>query len=138
MNHITLPRAALQQAEPQAQCRADGRCQYAIDSGAEGMGHCPKGKCVMPEPQAQAGEPEVVCHQYQDKKDGTWYSFISSRHYDDTVADGRWPIRAIITLQSHREAMAALQSQADQYRANWREATRKNRELLGELNKDKP
>ena len=34
--------------EPVKQCRTDGRCQYAIDSGAEGMGHCPKGKCVMP------------------------------------------------------------------------------------------
>ena len=29
-------------------CRPDGRCQYAIDHGAEGMGHCPRGKCVMP------------------------------------------------------------------------------------------
>lgn len=28
-------------------CRRDGRCQYAIDSGAEGLGHCPRGKCVM-------------------------------------------------------------------------------------------
>ena len=34
-------------------CRTDGRCQYAIESGAEGMGHCPKGKCVMAQP-AQA------------------------------------------------------------------------------------
>ena len=34
-------------AEPRNQCRSDGRCQYAIDHGAEGMGHCPKGKCVM-------------------------------------------------------------------------------------------
>lgn len=34
--------------QPAQQCRTDGRCQYAIDSGAEGMGHCPKGKCVMP------------------------------------------------------------------------------------------
>jgi hypothetical protein len=34
------------------QCRSDGRCQYAIDHGAEGMGHCPQGKCCMllPEP----------------------------------------------------------------------------------------
>lgn len=31
-------------------CRMDGRCQYAIDHGAEGMGHCPKGKCVMSSP----------------------------------------------------------------------------------------
>lgn len=29
-------------------CRGDGRCQYAIDHGAEGLGHCPKGKCAMP------------------------------------------------------------------------------------------
>jgi len=34
-------------------CRDDGRCQYAIDSGAEGMGHCPEGKCVMPAKQEQ-------------------------------------------------------------------------------------
>lgn len=32
-------------AEP---CRDDGRCQYAIDHGAEGLGHCPEGKCCMP------------------------------------------------------------------------------------------
>lgn len=30
------------------QCRSDGRCQYAIDHGAEGLGHCPPGKCAMP------------------------------------------------------------------------------------------
>lgn len=29
-------------------CRTDGRCQYAMDHGAEGLGHCPAGKCVMP------------------------------------------------------------------------------------------
>lgn len=39
----------------QAECRSDGRCQYAIDHGTEGLGHCPKGKCVLPEqPQAEA------------------------------------------------------------------------------------
>jgi hypothetical protein len=26
-------------------CRSDERCQYAIDHGAEGLGHCPAGKC---------------------------------------------------------------------------------------------
>jgi len=30
-------------------CRSDGRCQYAIDHGAEGLGHCPRGKCAMPD-----------------------------------------------------------------------------------------
>lgn len=33
--------------EPQP-CRSDGRCQYAIDHGAEGLGHCPAEKCCMP------------------------------------------------------------------------------------------
>lgn len=28
-------------------CRSDGRCQYAIDHGAEGLGACQPGKCVM-------------------------------------------------------------------------------------------
>jgi hypothetical protein len=37
-------------------CRADGRCQYAIDHGAEGMGHCPVGKCAMP---AEAAPPPL-------------------------------------------------------------------------------
>lgn len=33
---------------PVQQCRDDGRCQYAIDHGAEGMGHClSAGECVM-------------------------------------------------------------------------------------------
>ena len=30
-------------------CRSDGRCQYAIDVDAEELGHCPAGKCVMPD-----------------------------------------------------------------------------------------
>lgn len=48
------PQPVLQPA--QQQCRTDGRYQYAIDSGAEGMGHCPKGKCVM---SAQQQKPYV-------------------------------------------------------------------------------
>ena len=41
-------------AEP---CRDDGRCQYAIDHGAEGLGHCPEEKCCMP--LYRAGEPKT-------------------------------------------------------------------------------
>lgn len=29
-------------------CRNDGRCEYAIQSGAETEGSCPSGKCAMP------------------------------------------------------------------------------------------
>ncbi len=39
---------AADKAQDAQQCRSDGRCQYAIDYGAEGLGHCPKGKCCMP------------------------------------------------------------------------------------------
>lgn len=35
-------------------CRTDGRCQYAIDHGAEGLGHCPTGKCAQPNPTIDA------------------------------------------------------------------------------------
>jgi len=41
-------------AEP---CRDDGRCQYAIDHGAEGLGHCPDGKCCMPLYSAREPKP---------------------------------------------------------------------------------
>ena len=43
--------------KPVAQCRTDGRCQYAIDHGAEGLGHCPEGKCCMP---GEHPDPEVA------------------------------------------------------------------------------
>lgn len=62
-----VPAAAPVQAQPKA-CRDDGRCQYAIDHGAEGLGHCPPGKCVMPcEGGADAGvvrdaEPLFLLH----------------------------------------------------------------------------
>jgi len=42
--------------EQESICRDDGRCQYSIDHGAEGLGHCPTGKCCMPS--TQKLEPE--------------------------------------------------------------------------------
>ena len=53
---MTLKELEALAEQPAQQCRTDGRCQYAIDSGAEGMGHCPKGKCIMP---AQQQEPDA-------------------------------------------------------------------------------
>ena len=41
---------------------------------------------------AQAAEP--VSHQYQST-DGTWHGFMDQRHYNQTVASGGWPIRAL-------------------------------------------
>ena len=50
------PQPEQERPHPDYPCRSDGRCQYAIDSGAEGLGHCPPGKCCMAarlEPTAQ-------------------------------------------------------------------------------------
>jgi hypothetical protein len=41
-------------------CRNDGRCEYAIQSGAEGSGHCPNGKCAMPQPAAHLAIPGAL------------------------------------------------------------------------------
>jgi len=39
---------------------------------------------------------EPVSHEYQTAN-GKWHPFIDTKHYQDTVADGRWPIRALYT-----------------------------------------
>ena len=31
-------------------------------------------------------------------RDGKWYPFIDERHYETTLADGSWPIRALYAL----------------------------------------
>lgn len=40
---------------------------------------------------------EPVKHEFQGR-DGTWHSFIDQRHYENTVADGTWPIRPLYAL----------------------------------------
>ena len=40
---------------------------------------------------------EPVRHEFQGR-DGDWYPFINQRHYENTVADGTWPIRALYAL----------------------------------------
>lgn len=42
--------------------------------------------------EAQQGEP--VAWQFQDP-DGNWCGFMNERHYQATVSDGTWPIRAL-------------------------------------------
>jgi hypothetical protein len=41
-------------------CRNDGRCEYAIQSGAEVEGHCPNGKCAMPQSAAHLTIPGAL------------------------------------------------------------------------------
>lgn len=47
-------------------CRDDGRCQYAIDHGAEGMAACVK--CVMPRAAHTEGRRSVVPGSYGTSK----------------------------------------------------------------------
>lgn len=54
-------------AELGKQCRNDGRCQYAIDHGAEGLGHCPEGRCVMPTPEPITPDADAVVDEYADE-----------------------------------------------------------------------
>lgn len=51
-----MKRLGIKPADKTAICRTDGRCQYAIDHGAEGLGHCPVGRCAMPRQEGKAGE----------------------------------------------------------------------------------
>ena len=45
----------------------------------------------------QMEKQEPVRHEFQGR-DGAWYPFINQRHYENTVADGTWPIRALYAL----------------------------------------
>lgn len=60
---------------------------------------------------AQSAEP--VAYQYQSK-DGTWHEFIDQRHHDNTVADGRFPIRTLYTTPQPvaREPLSHAQAKA--------------------------
>ena len=46
---------------------------------------------------------EPVRHEFQGR-DGAWYPFINQRHYENTVADGTWPIRALYALPGAQPA----------------------------------
>ena len=45
----------------------------------------------------QMEQQEPVRHEFQGR-DGAWCPFINQRHYENTVADGTWPIRALYAL----------------------------------------
>ncbi len=73
---------------PAAVCRDDGRCQYAIDHGAEGLGHCPEGKCCMP-PAAVAPEQDA-----QSMTSKTYRAVLTAR--EDEITRYKDAVRATI------------------------------------------
>lgn len=57
-------------------------------------------------PAKPAPSVEPVSYEYQTR-DGKWSPFINKKHYEDTVADGSWPIRALYTSQPDTAAQIA-------------------------------
>ena len=50
---------------------------------------------------------ELVGYQFQGR-DGAWNSFMDQRHYENTLDDGTWPIRAIYTPISEQSGKFAM------------------------------
>ncbi len=50
---------------------------------------------------------ELVGYQFQGR-DGAWNSFMDQRHYQNTLDDGTWPIRAIYTSISEQSGKFAM------------------------------
>lgn len=63
-------------------CRDDGRCEYAIQSGAEVEGHCPNGKCAMPQPTAHLTIPGAL---EWDGDNGTHSADGESREHGESA-----------------------------------------------------
>ena len=100
-------------------CRSDGRCQYAIDHGAEGMGHCPRGKCAMADP-APSVAPEPVAWTLQSELDAA-QTTCSAHLWFTNPRNSAWT--ALFT----REQIAAHPPRAplteEQAQAMWTAAT---------------
>jgi len=54
-------------------------------------------------------EQEPVKYEFQSTHDGKWYAFHDDKHYADTLADGRWPIRALYTTPPQRKPLTDAQ-----------------------------
>ena len=55
--------------------------------------------------------PEPTAHQFQDTY-GEWCDFMNESHYENTVKDGRWPIRAMYSEAQVRETFEPVLKQA--------------------------
>lgn len=51
--------------------------------------------------------PDPVTRQFQDR-DGKWCGFIDQRHYENTLADGSWPIRDLFDTERAEAYAQAL------------------------------
>ena len=61
-----------------------------------------EGKPVYVSQPEQSSSQVPVKYEFQSTHDGKWYAFHDDKHYADTLADGRWPIRALYTTPPKR------------------------------------
>ena len=73
-------------------CERAGAFKACMECGYQD-GHDPICKFHESRLPAQT-EQQPVGYQFQDRE-GVWKQFMSEKHYEDTLADGTWPIRAI-------------------------------------------
>jgi hypothetical protein len=70
--------------------------------------------------QAKQPQQEPVRYEFQ-VRDGTWHPFLDKAHYENTVEDGAWPVRALYTSTPQRKPLAD-----EEITEVWRELKSKN------------
>lgn len=88
----------LEAAEKETKSLREGLKRMCLDEDADAK----EAKALRAEI-AEMEKQEPVKHEFQGR-DGTWHSFLDQRHYENTVADGRWPVRALYALPGAQPA----------------------------------
>lgn len=105
-------------------CRNDGRCEYAIQSGAEVEGHCPNGKCAMPQPAAHLTIPGAL---EWDGDNGTHGADGESRDRGESACDDAKEACAEVeragtpgdVIREMNDELVDLRAQLDDYKSKW-------------------
>jgi hypothetical protein len=106
---------AAQQIKPHSQtnpsgCKDDGRCQYAVDYDAEGMGHCPRGKCAMAQQVAREAIDEAITAAEQPR---TQRIGPDDESWDDGYLNGIKACGTVVLAALAAPAQPAPQRQED-------------------------
>lgn len=96
-------------------CRSDGRCQYAIDHGAEGMGHCPRGKCAMadaaPSVAPEPPKPVAVSFSFIKRTNEEYRAWCRTYYSPDALeSNGMVSLHGLWAWQEQERRKEAMQS----------------------------
>lgn len=101
-------------------CRNDGRCEYSVQIGAEGEGHCPAGKCAMPsdKPAAHLTIPGAL---EWDGDNGT-HGADGESAYDD-AKEACTEVERTGTpgdvIREMNDELVDIQAERDDYKSRW-------------------